>query len=107
MKFSLLSSERGYLLGATVLLLLLFIRLYSNRQPALDQAERDYAAGTKLNLQPGMKADALQRLFRQGNYLTDARDSRLIADSLPAKLRREGPPDNVGTRRWWGRVVCN
>ncbi|GAB3641159.1 FtsW/RodA/SpoVE family cell cycle protein [Spirosoma arcticum] len=96
MKFSLLSSERTYLLGATVLLLLLFARLYVNRQPALNQAERDYAAGTKLNLQPGLRGDALQRMLRQGNYLTDARDIRLIADSLPAKLRREGTPDNVG-----------
>jgi cell division protein FtsW (lipid II flippase) len=96
MKFSLLSSERGYLLGATVLLLVLFTRLYINRQSALDGAERDYATGTKLNLQPGLRVAAIQRLLQQGNYLTDPRDISLVADSLPVKLRREGTPDNVG-----------
>ena len=97
MKSSLFSSERGYLLGATVLLLLLFTRLYVNRQPALDAATQDYTAGTKLNLQPGLRGDAIQRLLRQGNYLTDPRDITLVADSLPAKLRLSGTPDNVGT----------
>ena len=96
MKVSLLPPERGYLLGATVLLLLLFTRLYVNRQPALDAADRDYAAGTKLNLQPGLRAAAIQRLLRQGNYLTDPRDIDLVADSLPVKLRQVGAPDNVG-----------
>ncbi len=78
------------------MLLVLFIRLYINRQPALDRAALDYATGTKLNLQPGLRADALQRLLRQGNYLADARDVALVADSLPAKLRQLGTPDNLG-----------
>ena len=96
MKLSPFPSERSYLLGATVVLLLLFTRLYVNRQAALDQADRDYAAGTKLNLQPGLRSGALQRLLRQGNYLTDDRDVTLIIDSLPAKLRQNGSPDNLG-----------
>ena len=95
MKRSFFSTERGYLLVATALLLLLFIRLYVNRQPALDAAERDYVAGVKLNLQPGLRPETLQRLLRQGNYLTDPRDVALVADSLPAKLQRESP-DNLG-----------
>ena len=39
MKISLLPSERAYLLGVTILLLLLFARLYMNRQLMLDAAE--------------------------------------------------------------------
>jgi len=97
MKVSLFSTERGYLLGATALLLLLFIRLYSNRQPVLNAAESEYTAGIKLNLQPGLEASSIQRLLRQGNYLTDLRDINLVADSLPAKLQREGAPENLGT----------
>ena len=96
MKVSWLSSERGYLLGATILLVLLFGRLYVNRQPALDQIERDYAAGTKLNLQPGLRADGLRQVLKRGNYLTDSLDIALIADSLPPKLSRQGAPDNLG-----------
>ncbi len=96
MRFSIVPSERGYLLGATVGLLLLFIRLSINRQPALRAAEHAYTTGQKLNLQPGLRANALQRLLRQGNYLTDARDIGLVADSLPPKLRQQGTPDNVG-----------
>ena len=96
MKVSSFASERAYLLGATILLLLLFARLYMNRQPMLDAAERDYATGTKLNLQPGLRPDALRRLLQQGNYLTDARDVALIADSLPPRLRQQGAPDNLG-----------
>ena len=94
MKF--LSSERGYLTVATALLLILFVRLYLNRQPLLGAAEQDYAAGLKLNLQPGLRAENLQRLLRQGNYLTDTRDINLISDSLRAKLTQNGTPDNLG-----------
>lgn len=90
------TSERSYLLGATALLLLLFVRLYSNRQPALDQAEQDYQTGVKVNLQPGLKSATIARLLRQGNYFNDPRDIALVADSLPAKLRREGSPENLG-----------
>ncbi|NID12371.1 FtsW/RodA/SpoVE family cell cycle protein [Fibrivirga algicola] len=94
MKF--LSSERGYLTVATALLLVLFLRLFMNRQPMLEAAEQDYTAGLKLNLQPGIRAEALQRLLRQGNYLTDPRDIELVSDSLRAKLSQNGTPDNLG-----------
>ncbi|WP_019987406.1 FtsW/RodA/SpoVE family cell cycle protein [Rudanella lutea] len=87
---------RGYLLGATVLLLLLFTRLYINRVPVLQEAEQAYLTGNRLNLEPGLRGEAIRRLFRQGNYLSDSRDVDLIADSLPAKLRQEGTPDNLG-----------
>ncbi len=90
------SSERGYLLVATGLLLLLFTRLYINRLPMLNAAEQDYTAGVKINLQPGVRPGAIQRLLRQGNYYTDPRDSNLIADSLRAKLGQNGTPDNLG-----------
>ncbi|RYF65653.1 MAG: penicillin-binding protein, partial [Cytophagaceae bacterium] len=89
-------SERGYLLVATALLLVLFTRLFINRQPLLNAAEQDYTAGLKLNLQPGLGAEAIQRLLRQGNYLTDPRDIDLIGDSLRAKLTQNGTPDNLG-----------
>lgn len=95
-----LHHERPYLLGATVLLLVLFIRLYANLQPALDQVERNYATGAAVNLQPGLQPATFRTLLMRGNYATDARDVALIADSLAAKLRqlaREGGSlDNVG-----------
>ncbi len=90
------TTERGYLLGATVLLLLLFAKLYVNLQPALDQTEGDYAAGAAVNLQSGLRATAIRNLLLEGNYVTDPRDAALIADSLPVKLQRNDQPDNLG-----------
>ena len=66
MKSTWLSSERGYLLAATILLLILFTRLYLNRQPTLNQAEREYAAGTKINLQPGIRPEASSACYGRG-----------------------------------------
>lgn len=96
MKFNLFSSQQGLLLAATVVLLLLFGRLYVNRYPVLAEAERAYATGNRLNLRPGLRSEAIARLIRLGNYLTDPRDIALIADSLPNKLRQQGAPDNLG-----------
>ncbi|GAB3491751.1 hypothetical protein GCM10027341_05120 [Spirosoma knui] len=90
-------SERFYLLGASVLLLLLFGRLYTNLLPILDQANQAYAAGQALNLEPGLKPAAVRRLLTTGNYYTDPKDISLLADSLPAKLARNGTLDNVGS----------
>ncbi|MEZ0483887.1 FtsW/RodA/SpoVE family cell cycle protein [Fibrella aquatica] len=94
MKF--LNTERGYLSVATVLLLLLFVRLYVNRHPMLEAAGQDYTSGLKLNLEPGLRAESIKRLLRQGNYLSDPRDIDLVADSLRAKLTQNGTPDNLG-----------
>jgi len=89
--------ERLYLLGATVLLLVLFTRLYTNLQPLLDRAQQAYASGAALNLQKGLKAAQLRKLLTEGNYFTDARDVALVVDSLPAKLNRlDESLDNVG-----------
>lgn len=97
MKLNWLSTERGYLLGASGVLLLLFTQLYLNRQPALNQAISDYGVGTKVNLQPGVPSGVLLRLLQQGHYFADVQDAILVADSLPAKLRRYGTLDNLGT----------
>ncbi len=91
-----LHSGRNYLLGATALLLVLFIRLYVNVQPILNQAEQNYATGRALNLQPGLSAGKLQRLLQKGDYVTDPRDAAFMADSLSAKLSQNDAPDNVG-----------
>lgn len=91
-----LHHERPYLLVATLLLLVLFIRLYINLQPALDRAEQAYAAGTALNLKSGLTSGAIRQLLSRGSYYADNRDIALIADSLAAKLRREDALENVG-----------
>ncbi|MEZ0610079.1 FtsW/RodA/SpoVE family cell cycle protein [Fibrella sp. WM1] len=93
--------ERVYLLAATLLLLVLFVRLFFNLQPTLSQTSDAYANGSALNLRAGLKSGPLRSLLTSGRYYADPRDVELIADSLPAKLQqaqREGTNrlDNVG-----------
>ncbi|WP_461115343.1 FtsW/RodA/SpoVE family cell cycle protein [Spirosoma jeollabukense] len=90
------SSGRLYLPGASVMLLLLFTRLYINLLPVLNQAKQAYAKGQVLTVEVGLKSTAIQRLLTTGNYYTDSRDVALVADSLPAKLAQNGTLDNLG-----------
>ncbi|RIV22544.1 penicillin-binding protein [Fibrisoma montanum] len=91
------SPARLYLLGTSLVLLLLFGRLYINLVPILNQARQAYASGQALNLEPGVRSAAIQRLLTAGNYYTDVRDARLVADSLPVKLAQNGSLDNLGS----------
>ncbi|GAB3805951.1 hypothetical protein GCM10028819_40330 [Spirosoma humi] len=90
------SLDRLYLPGASIVLLLLFIRLYINLLPTLDRAKQAYTAGQSLNLERGVKSSAIRQLLTSGNYYTDSRDIDLVADSLPAKLVQNGTLDNLG-----------
>ncbi|GAB3786025.1 hypothetical protein GCM10028818_48690 [Spirosoma horti] len=90
------SLDRLYLPGASIMLLLLFIRLYTNLLPTLDQARQAYAAGQSLNLDKGVKSSSIRQLLSSGNYYTDSRDIDLVADSLPAKLAQNSSLDNLG-----------
>ncbi|WP_332369193.1 FtsW/RodA/SpoVE family cell cycle protein [Spirosoma telluris] len=90
-------SGRLYLLGASVLLVLLLGRLYMNLFPVLSQAKEAFASGQALPLSAGLKSAAIQRLLSRGNYYSDPKDRALVADSLAAKLRQNGSPDNLGT----------
>ncbi|GAB3319069.1 hypothetical protein GCM10027299_11280 [Larkinella ripae] len=96
MKSTPVSSGRLYLVGATVMLLLLFIRLYSNLLPNLNQASEGLANGRVLTLTAGVKPAAIQRLLSTGNYYEDTKDRALVADSLAAKLALNGSPENLG-----------
>jgi len=86
-----------YLLGATLILLLLFGRLLGNLLPGLDQARDALARGHALVLEPGLKSAPIRRLLTEGNYYADARDIAFVADSLATKLVQEGTPENLGT----------
>lgn len=90
------SSGRVYLLAASGMLLLLFIRLYTNLMPALDRATESARAGQSLLLAPGLRPAAVRQLLTAGNYYTDPGDIDLLADSLPAKLSYNPPLDNLG-----------
>ena len=89
-------SDRFYLPGASIVLLLLFTRLYVNLLPTLDQAKQAYSTGQALNLATGLTSASIQRLLSNGNYYTDSRDIALVADSLRAKLVQNGSLDNLG-----------
>ncbi|MGA0555297.1 FtsW/RodA/SpoVE family cell cycle protein [Larkinella sp. VNQ87] len=89
-------SGRLYLLGATLLLLLLFTRLFINLLPTLNQVGQSLADGRALTLTAGLKPAVIQRLLNSGNYYTDAKDRALVADSLAVKLVKEGSPENLG-----------
>ncbi|ADB37330.1 FtsW/RodA/SpoVE family cell cycle protein [Spirosoma linguale] len=89
-------TERLYLPIASVMLLLLFYRLYTNFRPALDQAKQAYASGQALNLTTDLKSAAIERLLTTGNYYADPKDVTLVADSLPAKLLQNQTLDNLG-----------
>ncbi|WP_421827366.1 FtsW/RodA/SpoVE family cell cycle protein [Larkinella sp.] len=96
MKGTSVSSGRLYLLGASVMLLLLFVRLYINLAPGLNQAKEALANGQAITLQPGLKSAPIQRLLNSGNYYSVPADRTLVADSLAAKLALNGSPDNLG-----------
>lgn len=90
------SPNNLYLTGASIVLLLLFIRLYINLMPGLDQAKQAYTTGQALSVQTGITSGAIKRLLTSGNYYSDNRDIALVADSLPAKLAQSGSLDNLG-----------
>jgi len=89
-------SGRYYLLGVSVMLLLLVGRLYMNLLPTLNQAKGALASGRALTLHSGLKSASVQRLLNTGNYYSDPKDRALVADSLVAKLRQQGSPENLG-----------
>ncbi|GAB4025970.1 hypothetical protein GCM10028809_08590 [Spirosoma gilvum] len=84
------------MLGASVILLLLFGRLYMNLLPALSQAKKALSSGQALTLELRLKSSSVQRLFNLGNYYSDPKDRAFVADSLVAKLRQSGSPENLG-----------
>ncbi|GAB3916540.1 FtsW/RodA/SpoVE family cell cycle protein [Larkinella terrae] len=96
MKVPSVSSGRLYLLGASAMLLLLFIRLYINLSSDLNLAKQALVNGQAVTLQPGLKSAPIQRLLNSGNYYSDPADRTLVADSLAAKLGETGSPDNLG-----------
>lgn len=87
---------RLYLVGATVVLLLLFTRLYINLLPTLNRAQQALTNAQALTLAPGIRSAPMQRLLTSGNYYADRADIALVADSLSAKLARNSAPDNLG-----------
>ncbi|MFD2572739.1 FtsW/RodA/SpoVE family cell cycle protein [Spirosoma soli] len=89
-------SGRLYLLGASVMLLLLFTRLYVNLLPTLNRAKEDLTAGRSLTLEAGLRSAAIQRLLNGGNYYSDRRDVSFVGDSLSAKLAQDVALDNLG-----------
>jgi cell division protein FtsW (lipid II flippase)/cell division protein FtsI/penicillin-binding protein 2 len=90
-------SGRLYLLGASVILLLLFGRLYMNLSPALSQTKEALSSGQALTLEAGLKSASIQQILNTGNYYSDPKDRVFIADSLAVKLRQNGSPDNLGS----------
>jgi cell division protein FtsW (lipid II flippase) len=96
MKSTPVPSGRLYLLGATLMLLLLFCRLFINLMPGLDVAKASLANGQALTLKAGLKSSSLKRLFADGNYYSDPKDAALVADSLTARLAQDNTLDNLG-----------
>ncbi|GAB4043066.1 FtsW/RodA/SpoVE family cell cycle protein [Spirosoma litoris] len=96
MKEATVPSGRLYLIGASVMLLALFARLYMNLFPGLSKAKEAFASGQALLLDEKLKSTSVQRLLNSGNYYSDPKDIAFVADSLAAKLRQNGSLDNLG-----------
>lgn len=96
MKSTATPSGHFFLLGSTIILFLLFGRLFLNLRPGLQQADAALRAGQALTLEPGLKPAAIRQLLSSGNYYSDEQDRRLAADSLAAKLIQLGTPENLG-----------
>ncbi|MFC5412410.1 FtsW/RodA/SpoVE family cell cycle protein [Larkinella bovis] len=96
MKLASVPSGRFYLVGGTVLLFLLFLRLYVNLLPSLDQVGQALEEGRAVTLKAGIKPAVIQRLLNAGNYYADAKDRMLVADSLTAQLSQDGALENLG-----------
>ncbi|MBC3788748.1 FtsW/RodA/SpoVE family cell cycle protein [Spirosoma utsteinense] len=96
MKSNPVPSGRLYLLGASIVLLVLFARLFINLLPGLGTANEALFARQALTLRDGLKSASILSLLTTGNYYADQKDGRLVADSLAAKLSQQGSLDNLG-----------
>ena len=76
------------------MLLLLFIKLYTNLNPALKAVE---GSGKTLNLTSTIQPGAVKKILSEGNYFSDQKDIDLVADSLVARLSVIGSIDNLGS----------
>ena len=85
-----------YLLGSSLVLLLLFGRLYLNLSPDLSRTRQNLVEREALVLQAGLKPASIRQLLQSGDYYTDPKDIALIADSLATKLQHLDSPDNLG-----------
>jgi cell division protein FtsW (lipid II flippase) len=89
--------ERSFLLIGSIVLALLFYRLYTVMKKDLDEVFPRLQAGTMINLNADKREERFRALLERGYYFTDIRDIDLAAKTL-ARGFASGEPyiDNIG-----------
>lgn len=85
------------LVAASLMLLLLFVQLYTATSPEPERAAGALREQRAVKLEAGMDAAILKKIISDANYYTDRRDIDLLADSLTAKLSLRKNLDNLGS----------
>ncbi|MFT3934527.1 MAG: FtsW/RodA/SpoVE family cell cycle protein [Chitinophagaceae bacterium] len=93
------TKAEGWILltAASLILVLLFVKLYTVTNPELEKAATAIGQQRAIKLQAGMDKEVLKKIIADGNYYTDSRDIDLLADSLSSKLLFVKSSDNLGS----------
>src|SRR5215213_1752631 len=74
--------ERSFLLISSIVLALLFYRLYTVIKKDLEEVAPRLQAGTMINLNADKREERFRALLERGYYFTDKRDSDLAAATM-------------------------
>src|SRR4030081_1855093 len=88
--------ERVFLLIVTVVLSLLFLRLFLAEQRNFTEVDKRLGDGTMVNLNTGHAAKNIRALLEKGYYFEDKRDIYLIESVLADRITAAGKFENIG-----------
>lgn len=90
-------TERLLLTIATIILGILVGSYYSNIKNELINTDYAYTTGEKVNLEPGVKKQAIIKVLAAGGYFTDEAYIDFIATSLQKKINEQKVLPNLGS----------
>src|SRR5687768_12629233 len=89
--------ERIFLILASLILSLLFVRLYQMEQAQFTEVPRRLADGSMVNLNADKPADRMKSLLQDRYYLEDTRDISFATTAIAKGFAElEEPMDNIG-----------
>jgi cell division protein FtsW (lipid II flippase) len=88
--------ERTFLVLITIVLLVVFVRLFTMYQQRFADVSQRLGDGTMINLNAGDRADQLAGLLQKGYYFEDPRDVELIRSVVASSPAANAEMDNIG-----------
>ncbi|MXV16771.1 FtsW/RodA/SpoVE family cell cycle protein [Hufsiella ginkgonis] len=89
-------TERFFLLLITLILSLLFYRLYTVLQTRMTDVDKRLAGGTMVNLNGKDPAGRLRQLLERGFYFEDKRDIDLVETTVAQNMTSRQKIENIG-----------